>query len=364
MKNTLITLALLVASSSWAQVNEEYARYDAATFTWSFRMQPNLSENNTDWVNYQYVERNHFAPKVKSMLRWNGNEFSYNYRISNEKTSKQTINYMFATTPIVILLPDDSAPSAEILNSSPTLMREWQLKLKAKRVAARTYQDTNLSKPVGWRRSMSIDDTEVGFGWFPEIEPYGPGVPPGRSTAGFEFKRSELPGVVFAKMQGRVQEPALPEGYKVGGPVEQAINQILENDAIYTPILAPAIAVPAPYNGAELARRIKAHVGTWLKLGLITQDTLDHLNRGFDALINAQTFNNIAGTHAAVREILQEAYSHHRGLDHTKNEEDDDEHDAEPVKRKAPATVPLNRVAARALSFDLTYLLTRAHIGK
>jgi hypothetical protein len=51
-------------------------------------------------------------------------------------------------------------------------------------------------------------------------------------------------------------------------------------------------------------------------------------------------------------------------LNHHKHEEDDDEHDAEPVKRKAPPVVPLNRVAARALSFDLTYLLTRAYIGK
>ena len=364
MKKTLITLALLVTSLSWAQVNEEYARYDAATFTWSFRMQPNLSENNTDWVNYQYVERNHFAPKVKSMLRWSGNEFSYNYRISNEKNAKQTINYLFATTEIVIPRLDTTSPGAAILSSNPAAMRDWNLKLDARIKAEKNLQNTSLSKPAGWRRSMNIDDTEVGFGWFPEIEPYGPGVPPGRSAGGFEFKRSELPGVVFAKMQGRVQEPALPEGYKVGGPVEQAINQILENDAIYAPILAPAIAVPAPYNGAELARRLKTHVATWLKLGLITQDALDRLNRSFDSLIAAQTFNNLAGTRDAVKEILQEAYSHHRGLDHNKHEEDDDEHDAEPVKRKSQATVPLNRVAARALSFDLTYLLTRAYMGK
>jgi hypothetical protein len=364
MKKTLFTLALLVSSSLWAQVNEEYARYDAATSTWNFRMQPNLSENNTDWVNYQYVERNRFIPKVKSTLRWNGSEFSYNYRISNEKSAKQTINYLFATTEIVIPRLDITSPGAAILSSNPVAMREWNLKLDARLKAEKSVQNTSLSKPTGWRRSMNIDDTEVGFGWFPEIEPYGPGVPPGRNVGGFELKRPELPGVVLAKMQGRVQEPALPEGYKQGGPVEQAINQILENDAIYVPILAPAIAVPSPYNGVELARRIKTHVATWLKLGLITQDTLDRLNRNFDTLINAQTYNNLAGTHAAVREILQEAYSHHRGLDHTKNEEDDEEHDAEPVKRKAAATAPLNRVAARALSFDLTYLLTRARIGK
>jgi hypothetical protein len=81
-------------------------------------------------------------------------------------------------------------------------------------------------------------------------------------------------------------------------------------------------------------------------------------------LIAAQTYNNLAGTHAAVREILKEAYGHHRGFNHHKHEEDDEEHDAEPIKRKTPASAPLHRVAVRALGFDLTYLLVRAYMGK
>jgi hypothetical protein len=364
MKKILLTLAIISCNTLWAQTNEEYARYDPATFTWQFRIQPNLAEDNTEWVNYGYVERNHFTPKVKSMMKRNGGEFTYGYRISNDRNSKQTINYIFATTEIATPRPDSTSPGAAILNSNPAAMREWTLKIDARLKAEKTIQDTSLSKPAGWRRSMKIEDAQVGFGWFPEIEPYGPGVPPGRSAGGFEVRRPELPGVVLARMQGRVDEPALPDGYKVGGPVELAINKILENDQIYAPILAPAITLPTPYNGVELARRIKAHVATWLKLGLITQDTLDRLNRSFDSLITAQTYNNVAGTESAVKEILQEAYSHHKGLNHSKNEEDDDEHDAEPVKRKAPATVPINRVAARALSYDLSYLLTRTYLGK
>ena len=313
---------------------------------------------------YKYVERNHFKPKVKSQLRWNGQEFAYSYRISNERSSKQTINYMYVNTPVLIPRLDITSPGAAILNSNPTAMGEWNRKLDARSDSEYALQESSLSKPLGWRRSMSIGDEGMGFGWFPEIEPHGPGVPPGRSAAGFELLRPELPGVALGKMKGRVQEPALPSGYKLGGPVEQAIDKIIESNTLFAPILAPAIAIPKPYNGAELARRIKAHVATWLKLGLITQDTLDRLNRSFDALIAAQTYNNLAGTHAAVREILKEAYSHHRGLNHNKHEEDDDEHDAEPVKRKAPAAAPLNRVAARALSFDLIYLLTRAYMGR
>lgn len=364
MKKLFITGSLLVCNLVLAQSTQEYARYDPATFTWEFNMQPNLAEGDTDWITYQYVERNHFKPKVKSWLRWNGHEFAYSYRISNDRSSKQTINYIFANTPILIPRVDTTSPGAAVLNSSPAAMREWNLKIDARQDAEYAIQESSLTKPIGWRRSMSIGDEKMGFGWFPEIEPYGPGVPPGRSASGFELRRPDLPGVALAKMQGRVEEPALPSGYKPGGPVEQAIDKIIENDTVTAPVLVPAIVIPTPYNGAELARRIKTHVATWLKLGLITQDTLDRLNRSFDSLIAAQTYNNIAGTHAAVKEILQEVYSHHRGLNHNKNEEDDDEHDAEPVKRNAPVTVPLNRVAARALSFDLTYLLTRAYLGK
>lgn len=243
----------------------------------------------------------------------------------------------------------------------------WQQQLWAQGSSKAAFKKQTVIAPKGWSAGLRTDEAvnQTSFVWTPGLKDGDPdGIDPGRSQNGFRAVRAELPGVTTAKMTGSTEEPWGLANLPKTSFWEQKVAEIQELDYLTAPVLAPIIVIPSPYNGAELARRLKTHVATWLKLGLITQDTLDRLNRSFDSLIAAQTYNNLAGTRDAVKEILQEAYSHHRGLNHNKNEEDDDEHDAEPVKRKSPATAPLNRVAARALSFNLTYLLTRAYVGK
>jgi hypothetical protein len=365
---TLLALALTTTLS--AQPNEEYARYDAATYKWEFRMQPNSADGDTHWATYYYVERNHISPKIRSKLHGSHNGFVYSYRISNDRSAKQTINYMVARAPFKPELPEKTSPGAAELNSNPVAMRAWQLKLKTNREARRSIQDSSMTKPVGWRRKMSFDEQMTGFGWYPEIEPHGPGVPPGRSAVGFELRRPELPGAVLAKMQGRVEEPALPDGYKLGGPVEIAVNKILANDSVYAPILAPAITLPAPYSAAEHARLLKAHVQTWLGSAevapLISQDMLDRLNRNLDSLAQAAEYNNKSGVRSAFTALLTDVFGHHRGMSHKNAEEDDDDNDADALPQhegvansRFSSERGIHRIAARALIFNLMYLLKR-----
>lgn len=243
----------------------------------------------------------------------------------------------------------------------------WQKQLWKQGFAKDDFENKTLKAPKGWSVGLRTDKdiNQTSFVWTPGLKDSDPhGIDPGKTVNGFQVFRTELPGVTNAKLQGRTSEPWGLDVLPRTPFWEQKIDEILSLDYLNAPVLAPIIVIPQPYNGAELARRIKTHMASWLKLGLVTQDTLDRLNRSFDSLIAAQTYNNIAGTREAVREILQEAYSHHRGLDHNKNEEDDDEHDAEPINNKAPTAVSLNRVAARALSFDLMYLLTRTYVGR
>jgi hypothetical protein len=373
-KRFIALCALAIATTLSAQPNEEYARYDAASNKWEFRMQPNSADGDTDWVTYYYVERNHINPKIQSKLHGSHDGFVYGYRISNDRIAKQTINYMVARAPFKPQLPEKTSPGAAELNSNPGAMRAWQQKLKTNREAKRKIQDSSMSKPAGWRRKMSFDEQMTGFGWFPEIEPYGPGVPPGRSTGGFELRRPELPGAVLAKMQGRVEEPALPDGYKLGGPVEQAINKILANDSVYAPILAPAINLPAPYNAAEHARRLKVHVQTWLGSAevapMVSQDMLDRINRHLDSLTQAAEYNNKSGVRSAFTALITDVFSHHRGMTH-QNAEEDNEHDSDALPQhegvansRFSSEQGLHRVAARALTFNLMYLLTRVEMER
>jgi hypothetical protein len=363
-------LTFAVALPAAAQQNQEYARYDAATLTWEFRMQPESTEGDVDWVTYHYVERHHIKPKVKSTLKDKTDGLIYSYRIANGRSATQIINYIYASAPITSQVPDAILPSAAELNSSPELMRAWQLRKKAQNDARQAIKTANMSMPTGWRSAMRIGEDKTGFGWFPEIEPYGPGVPPGKNADGFELRRPELPGAVLAKMQGRVEEPALPSGYKPGGAVEQAIIQILAKDNVYAPILAPAITLPFPYNAAEHARRLKAHVQTWLGNAevapLISQDMLDRLNRNLDSLTQAAEYNNKSGVRSAFTALLTDVFGHHRGMSYKNAEEDDDDNDADALPQhegvansRFSSERGMHRIAARALTFNLMYLLKR-----
>ena len=358
-KLLIITLMLTVGVASYAQ--QDTVTRDPSNGDWVYTLH-NPDDHNQQYV-WRYTPRNQVAPKIKSAAYWNGKNFVYRYQVSNGSKAKHAMAFVWLRAPITLKTDPtlSPVPVREAVSGA-----EYAFMFQGRLDSEKAFEKKTLISPTNWYSRLNIaneDFTE--FGWFPSLkDDTNDGVAVGKTVAGFAILRPELPGVMFAKTKGATEHPIMMGDLPKTGPIADAVKTMEDEDPVWTPVMVPSIVIPQPYNGAELARRIKAHANYWLKLGLITQDTLDRLNRSFDSLIAAQTYNNIAGTHAAVREILQEAYSHHRGLSHNKNEEDDDEHDAEPVKRKAPATEALNRVAARALSFDLTYLLTRAYIGK
>lgn len=348
-------LVLFIACGSYAATDS--VTHDLKTGDWVFAVTNPETNEQKIW---RYEPTNQFTPRVRNTVHWNGSQFKYTYQLQNDKRSKQAIAYIWIQNANMAM-PDTPKLETGFINGDGGMD---QAKRNSKAIDA--YIAKYITSPKNRRGRISIDRktlTSEEFGWFED--PNGEtDLLPGQTLQGAYIVRPELPGAGIADMQGVTEQRGRAVGLPDTGPLADAWDEIAANDIVQIPVMVPAIAIPIPYNGAELAKRIKTHIATWLKLGLITQDTLDRLNRGFDSLIAAQTYNNISGTRDAVKEILQEAYSHHRGLNHNKHEEDDDEHDAEPVKRKAPAAVPLNRVAARALSFDLTYLLTRAYMGK
>jgi hypothetical protein len=357
-----LSVALSLCLSSHVFAATDSVTRDLKTGDWVFTV--TNPETNAQKV-WRFVPRNQFIPRVRNTVYWNGSQFTYRYALRNDKSSKQSISYMWITNADMNMPNTPRMVEGQTFSSDSAHLDE----ITRNRKLFDTYIAKYISSPKDWRGRISIGIGKTlnssEFGWF--VYPNSPEtteIAPGKSLQGTFIVRPELPGAGLADMQGATEERGRAGDLPDTGPLADAWDEIEANDTLHLPVMVPAITIPHPYNGAELAKRIKAHVATWLKLGLITQDTLDRLNRGFDSLIAAQTYNNIAGTRAAVREILQEAYGHHRGLSHNKHEADDDEHDAEPIKRKAPTTAPLNRVAARALSFDLTYLLTRAYIGK
>lgn len=359
LRNAFLCLSLLSVFSAHA----DSVTRDLSNGDWVYQL--SNPDNINEQIEWRYTPRNQVDPKIKSDVFWDGKKFIYRYKVSNGKKAKHAMAFLMLRGLFVVDLPAETL----FVKTEQTTFLDRLNHAEIQRKAIEEIQNATMTAPPNWYSKWTLKNKKnedyTKYGWFPNVDDDSyKGVAVGKTVKGFGIARPELPGVMFAETKGATDNRIMKGGLPETGPIADAVKTMQEEDTVWVPVLTPSIAIPQPYNGAELARRIKAHANYWLKLGLITQDTLDRLNRSFDALINAQTYNNIAGTHAAVKEILQEAYSHHRGLDHTKNEEDDDEHDAEPVARKGAAAAPLNRVAARALSFDLTYLLTRAYAWK
>ena len=365
---TRIVAALLLAMTGAANAQDS-AVFDAQRGTWQLNYQDAETEK---WISKTYVQQNGIKPTISTSLSWGGQGFTYSYRIKNGREAKQAIDtFRIWGIPAVYAVP--ALPPITIdakVDPDGEDRQQWaQLAVKRK------FQDATVKAPKGWSAALRVDTTAVqtSFVWTPGLKDTDPdGIAPGKHQAGFDVLRPELPGVARAKLTGSTAEPWGLDNLPSTAFWSQKVDEIQSQDYLLVPVLAPIIEVPKPYDGAELARRVKLHVQSWPKYGHLTQDTLERLNRQFDVLIPALQGANKPTARQAAVEVLKEVFSHHPGLHHEKLGKDDDDKDAEAMTGIAGnlrvglpvVVIPIDRVAARALAFNIVYLLTRMELGR
>lgn len=346
---------------------QDSAVFDAQQNAWKLYYQDPETEQ---WVNKTYVARTAIRPSIKTSVTGNGMPFTYHYTLRNQRGAQQNISVIrIWGIPLVYAIPDLPPVTANIRTDNDKWTQQNWVQLTAKE----KFENSVVKAPKGWSAGLRVDEKEgqTSFVWTPglkDTDSYG--IEPGRSQSGFAVMRPELPGVARTYLQGRIAEPWGLDGLPETPFWTAKVDEIEELDYVLVPVLAPVIPVPSPYSGAELARRIKAHTQTWLKYGHVSADVLDRLNRQFDVLIPALEGNNKAAVRAAAIEMFKEVFGHHRGLTHHKLDEDDEDQAAQALPRKqtdhtgttastVPQPVTIDRVAARALAFNLMYLLAR-----
>ena len=327
------------------------------------------------WVSKTYVQQNAIQPNIKSAVHWNGQQFVYRYRASNRRDAKQAIDSIrIWGIPLIYSVPDLPPVTA----NAKTDAEGWTHQYWAQITVKEKFNHEVVKAPKGWDAGLRIDENvnQTSFVWTPGLKEGDPdGIFPGKIQNGFAVFRAELPGMARAKLTGATAEPWGLDNLPNTPFWSRKVNEIQDQDFLLVPVLAPVIVVPQPYNGAELARRLKVHTQTWLKYGHINAEVLDRLNRQFDALIPALEGNNKVASRAAAIEMFKEVFGQHPGLNHHKLGEDDEDQAAEALPHKhaarsaaapklAAQPVALHRVAARALAFNLMYLLTRMEIGR
>ncbi len=373
LKSNLLAalLFLTIGAHVFAQGTpaNDSVRWDDAAGQWVYTLYNPSGNGQVAYL--RYTPRTVIDPKIKSTLHWRNGNFEYNYRIRNGRTAKQEIRKMEVRAPAWNL-----PPMAQLNVVPDETQEQMQLRGKAHRAKFDKFENETLDQPPKWETILKIKRPErVYFGWYGDAGLDNDGIKPGHTTDGFKVTRSELPGASLMVMQGNTKDYMNAPNLPTEGAMAEHAAEVLSNNSLFVPVFVPAIIVPSPYNGAELARRVKAHVATWTNLGLIEPEKLAVLNPKLDQLIAALEQSNKQAIHTAAVEVLQETFMRQRGLHHGKIDSDDDSQDPQAInleqvnsmvtmKVKPVDNQPLNRVAARALAFDVMYLLTRASIGK
>lgn len=356
-----IRMAAALAIFCGAAHAQDSAIFDAQTNAWKIHYQDPETEQ---WISKTYIQQNAISPAIKSTVKVTQQQFVYRYRISNHRDAKQLIDTLrIWGIPLIYSIPDLPAITANVrVNPELEDKQRW-----AQLILKRKFEKSVINAPKGWSAGLRVDEKvgQTSFVWTPGLKDKDPdGIAPGESQDGFTVTRPELPGMARAKVTGATAEPWGLDHVPDTEFWRQKVSEIQDRDYVLVPVLAPVIPVPVPYNGAELALRLRSHVQTWLKYGHIDANTLVRLNRQFDVLIPALEMGNSRTARAAMEAMRLECVERNPGFRDEHIDADDEDHDAVAMprpsaQRDTSARPALDRVAARALAFDLRFILVR-----
>lgn len=364
-----LLLCLVVVGPVAAQTDKDTVRWDDRAAQWVYTLY-----NPGDLSRYKevrYTPRTLIEPLVKSKVQWDKDLYEYSYRIKNGAAARQPISVVSVHAPKWDAEAIKHAPLTPGLNGTQLVAIA-----RAEVADEEAFVAKTVYSPSRWEPFLNLNSpTQVVFGWLADYDKNYSGIAPRTAQDSFSVLRAELPGAGWMELQGYT-----PDMYKAAtlpraGAVADQVEQVHRNDSVDVTVLVPAIILPKPYNGVELARRLKAHVATWLNAGLINAESLAAVNPKLDTLINALNANDKKAAKAAAQAVMTEARKYHPGIGDANTNDDDEAQDSKPDKRKfisargtleevSEPVTPIHRVAVRALAFNLKYLMERMDAGR
>lgn len=353
----------------FAQTDKDTVRWDDRAGQWVYTLY-----NPSDLSRYKverYTPRTLIEPQVNSNVRWEKDLYEYRYRVRNGAQARQSISEISVRAPKWDAAGVERKPLAPDLTSLQIIAIS-----RAERAAEKGFVAKTLYSPHRWKPFLNVNSpTRVGFGWLADLQKDYNGIAPRSSQGNFSVLRPELPGAGWMQMQGDTPDIYNAAILPQSGALAEQVAEVLANDSVWVPVMLPAIAVPKPYDAAELSRRLKAHVSTWPESGLIDATVWAALAPKLDALTAALVTKDSKAARAAAQAVLAQVRNHHAGVEEARGDEDDEANESKSAERqlitargtleKVSETMPpLHRVAARALALNVRYLLERMGNGR
>jgi hypothetical protein len=358
-----VILSVFMLLAPLASNAEDKVVQDPQTGDWVFTL--TNPDDPAEQRVLHYTPQNRVDPRVRSTLNWRKEKFVYTYQVQNGKSAKQGIAGVRFDSPKLSMPSIQLAPITKE-DSAATIFE----KAGKERQEKEKITQSMMRAPEDW--SLNINDKSSAitrFVWLYDMTK-SEGILPGKQ-ASFTVMRPELPGVTLMHTRGYTLNGSVAAALPREGLLMPTVEKIFKENDVWTPIMAPAIIIPTPFDAAELTKRIRAQVEAWPGLNVLQPATLEHLNRQFDVLIPALERKDIKVATEAAVQIMVEAFKPHRGLQHWHCSEDQqglsEAHQPKTVLISAQsnqtfsAQPDIAHVASRALVHNMMYLLTRVY---
>ncbi|CAM8648557.1 hypothetical protein MCEMSEM18_00143 [Comamonadaceae bacterium] len=355
--------------NSVAQTDKDTVRWDDRAGQWVYTLY-----NPSDLSRYKverYTPRTLIEPQVSSSVRWDKDVYEYRYRIRNTNQARQSIS------EITVRAPKWDSPGVERkpLASDLTSLQIIAIS-RAERASEKAFVAKTLYSPHRWKPYLNVNNpSKVGFGWLADLQKDYNGIAPRSSQGNFSVLRPELPGAGWMQLQGDTPDLYNAAILPQSGVLAEQVAELLKNDSVWVPVMLPAIVLPKPYDAAELSRRLKDHIGTWPESGLIDSTVWAALAPKLDALTAALAVKDHKTARLTAQAVLAQVRIQYAGVEEGRGDEDDEANDSRASERQlltARGTLetvsetmpPMQRVAVRALTFNVRYLLERMESGR
>jgi hypothetical protein len=304
----------------------------------------------------KFVPATKIEPAIGSTFKLDDNGIiAYRYTIANGRGAKQPIT-MISIKNISSFYNSQPVPpylSGTTLEAGLAVMKIWSAPIVT---------------PERWQGDASPDlahASMVHANWSFSTEEYPNekshiGVSPGERQIGFGFGSRDLPAIGQVTLWGDtpIDESYVDEGPNPWSVVGKQLNVLETNNFVLRNAAAPTIAVPSPFDATILLDRIQSQMHTWIGMQLLDATFSAQLDRYFQSAISAYGLNQPKIGKKQIqtmRELIKkEQPDADRKDDNGDRGEKGDDDDKNKTKR-----VLIDKLAARILDFDLSYVTKR-----
>jgi hypothetical protein len=305
----------------------------------------------------KFVPHTKIEPVVSSAFQLNDSGIiAYRYTIANGRGAKQPI-IMISIKNISSFYNNQPVPpyfSGTTLEAGLAVMKIW---------------NAPIVTPERWQVDASPDldhvsMVEAGWTYFTEMYPNDIGISPGVKQAGFGFVSRDLPAIGQVKLWGKAPiSEWVDEGPLPWSVVGNQFHVLVMNDFGLRNAAVPTISVPSPFDAAALLGGIQTQMHTWIGMQLLDATFSSQLDRYFQSAISAYGLNQNKVGKKQIQTMLElikkEQPDAARKDDNGDRGEKGDDDDKNKTKRAL-----IDKLAARVLDFDLSYVTKRMGVDK